>query len=556
MISENTLNLYLKTADKLWHDARYDQAIKYYKKYLRFKRKNVDVWVKLGACYCHTAQLERAKKILMQFAHKATAPSMGFFYLGVSNLLLNQITEAKQYLYKATFYTDNYADMASYELIVMFYNNKNVKKTQEWIKFYKTKFPKGMFIQKINAIANRIDKQDFSKTFEGTTKPDIEMAIFKYNKFSLFNYPHYWFLQSGFDYKEGIAKDPDPGQQYGLKDRAYSIPALIINAGIGVGPIKKGTGVSWAGYTYKQHWFSSTERFQNWSNDYMDFDYFPFKSDLLERTHELYFQASQEFNSIVGRVYLQLDFVRIGSNYMPSNKNYTPVEQKNTSVSRSLEIIPEVGIKYYDYFETLLYLYIKRELNDEMSEYSFKTYNFTSGNVGLSLGVRQKFNFPKYKLSAFGDLFYFDLTYNDPWLSRKSLGLYAESQIEFLPYVFIYGGLGYKNEIYKLKILKQFRCSGLSAKNDILSGDSSNPVYCLRIDTGINYNLGLYWIYKDSFKVQVGISGTEINNPQQLVYEKSDLVFAVLVTAAFPSISRYNLLTENQNRYKVVEPKD
>lgn len=533
----------LQKAQVAYTQGDFDDAIKNYRAYLRANRGDFNAWNMLGTAYYHTGQVNLALEYLKYAAPRTTQRAHNFFYQGLCQLALGRQRTAKQKFQSAAYFNDEYGVKAAFELATLEYNARQKDAAVYWTTFYQQKFASGPHIKAINEMATNLREGKFGPPVPGNEKVERDEALFKYHSWSLSQRPHYWFAQLGYRYANGTEQNPD--LRKGVVTSPNEDQALLINGGVGIGPVRKDQYSTWAGYHYNQSWVTDSGRLADYLESPTDIEYLPYRADIMERRHQLLGEVSADI-APYGSVgaFAKVEFARVGSSYFPS-----PEEQDLRKVFRmsdSTLLVPWAQISYLQRYQTSLHLYMRKELNDDIPEYSNKTYNlFDEGDKAISLGINQRANFPEYKLWANLAIFRYEFIYNDTWFDFTRLGFTASAEYEFYRGLFVHGLIGTYTDSYQVPRLKQVACSYLPADNPA-SNDSGVPLNCMRKDTGLIYQGGIYWNYNDFYRLSGLVTFTENRNPQQKIFDRTKLGFLGMATIAFPESRK---VIERTDRY-------
>lgn len=526
------VSVLLSRAAAAFKSADYDQAISNYRKYLQKRPKDYNSWNNLAASYYHTGLPARAARYLKFVEKKTTQKSYNNYYLGLAYTAMNKNSLARKKFSFAARFIDEYGSRASFEMAVLEYNVKDYAKASYWINLYLQRYPTGTFAAICQQMAQSIRTGTHIPDIEGNKKPDMEKALFRYNRFSLSPNPHYWFFQLGSVYDQRSEKSPTSKQI--LKSIEAVDYALLINAGIGYGPVRKGDSLAFGGYTYRQRWNTDDDRLSTFLDDF-DPTYFPFRGDILERSHELYGDYRHQIRkNIYAGFFTRKEFKFSGSDIIPGPDQPSDVTS-STIVSDTTLLIPWIGISYLDSFYTLFYLYFRKEINSLTSEFSSKTYSiFGDEDALFSYGLSHNMEFPKNKLRVNIEAFQYEFIYNDYWLDYNRTGAIFSAEYEFYPKFFIRGLFGIYTDVYILDQLKQGTCEYVELKQS----KTDYPKTCRRTDDGKLFEISGHWDYSQFHRLEASIAQVSNQNPSLKVYDKSKLTLEFRLTWAFPNAER------------------
>ncbi|MDA9951390.1 tetratricopeptide repeat protein [Oligoflexaceae bacterium] len=538
-VRESSQSILTKAASS-FKSEDYDKAVTLYRRYLKRRPKDHNVWNNLAASYYHVGVPARAIRYLRLVEKKTQSKSYNFYYQGLANTALGKYGLARKKFTYAARFTDEYAARATFELAVLDYNSKNYGKANYWINLYLQRYPSGVFSSICRQMADSIRRGIHIPGLTGNKKPDMDKALYRYHKHSLSPNPHYWFFQAGSLYNAGTGKEPsDKGT---IKSKEFADYSLNLAAGVGYGPVKKGDSLAFGGYTYRQIWNTETSRIETFLDDF-DPGYFPFQGDIMERSHELYGDYRHKIRkNIFGGVFARKEFRFGGSDLLPGPDQPDNVKA-TVSLSDTTLFIPWVGISYLDNFYTLAYLYFRKEINSQSFDLSNKTYSvFGNDDFTLSYGISHSMEFPRKKLKVVAEAFLYEFIYNDYWLDYTRLGFIAGGEYEFYPRFSVRGLVGTYTDNYILDRFKKFPCSFSGEKNDSEIDDVNTivglPQACPRVDTGMLVELGGAWEYSQFHRVEGRISQVSNESPQLKIFDRTKLTMEVRLTWAFPSADK------------------
>lgn len=521
---------------------KYDEAIEAFRKHLRKAPKDFNVWNELGAAYYHTGQPRKALRYLKQVERKTTDKSYNYYYQGLCYEAVDTLDRAKDYFnYAALRFSDEYAARSTYEMGTIEYKARNKPRIQYWLTLYLQRYPTGVYAAQSVRLLQSLREDKWLEDVEGTQKPNQEEALFKYNKLSLTQDPHFWFIQGGWQFTDHSGFEPAPGGD--LKARNYQDMAAVVNSGVGMGPYRQGNMTAFAGYTYRQLWITEQDRISEYMDDKTDLEYFPLRGDLLERRHQFYVDFRKDVASLLYYgVFARYEFARVGSSLFPSPDN--DELRKVLKISDTQLVIPWIGASFLKDMRTLAYLYLRKEINEDSPDHSNKTYELglSGASPVMSLGISHEMDFPEQDLEISVELFRYEFIYNDFWLDYKREGMFLSAEHQFIPRWYVSGLVGYYKDNYVLTRIKNGGCGAKVNNNtDTTSptgGVTAPPTNCFRNDTGLLYQAGVYWNWTQFQRFSASFQQVENKNPQQKEFDESKQTIQVTYTMAFPSVKR------------------
>jgi hypothetical protein len=521
-------------AQKEFAARNWDKAIQLYRKHLRSNRGDVNTWNQLAAAYYHTGLPRRALRYLKHVERRTTERSYNFYYQGLCFSMLGQMDDARIWFRAASVAQDEYGARSTFELGTIEYNDRVVDRASYWLNLYLQRFPTGVYRAQAVRMLQSIQNGTYIEGITGVEKPDMEKALYRYNKLSLFDFPHYWLVQGGYSWAGEEGWEPNYNGE--LRSRFDEKHGVTGTAAFGAGPWRSGPMTAWGGYNYRQLWVTDQNRFSTWLEDPLDLEYFPLRGDLLERRHQFYGDFRRAINDrwFVG-VFGRIEFARVGSSFFPSPEDSdlrTVINMSDTTL-----LIPWVGVTWWRDFRTLAYLYMRKEINSNSAELSNKSYDLglTGGEPAFSLGISQNMPFPEVKLDANVELFRYEFIYNDYWLDYTREGAIASVEYEILPRWYLTGLMGIYEDRYQIGRLKFGSCSN---KPSSTGAADSQPIQCQRTDSGLMYQVGGYWNWTQFTRISGNYLVVTNSNPKQKEFAGSKQSFNVVFTMAFPSVKR------------------
>ncbi|MGE0174243.1 MAG: tetratricopeptide repeat protein [Oligoflexales bacterium] len=522
----------LNEANDAFAKGQFDSATRLYRTHLRDNPEDYNAWTLLGATYYETGQFKKALSVLKRTEKKLGLLPTNFYYQGMCYRALNKRLRSKRAFTKASIYNDAYAKAAIFQLIATEYKDQNKKLASYWIDQYVARFPDGEHIAIISELKQSLAVNKFDyKIEQDLPSPDNNKALFKYSKYSLFNYPHYWFSGIGFLNTFGTQNNPHP--QKGLEKEEKSTNELDFEAGIGVGPFVEGNSQTFVGYHYTQNWVSDEDRIKTYFDDPLDFAYFPYRSDLLTRRHRLLADFKKKTNKyFYFGLFAAYEFARSGSTFFPVPDENKALKQ-TLNVSRTSLVVPWVGLEYNSNNRSMLYMYFEKEIDSELPEFSNKTYNFNQSSIdkSFSLGVKHRMDLPQFDTGIEAEFFRYDYTYNDYWLDYQRTGFLLTVEHEVISEVTAIGMVGTFQDVYDAKYLRSKSCSGVVTASTTQAGDIHQ---CARNDAGLVYKLNLAWTYTPTKRIEGFISYVEVKNPELQVFDRTDFTLGLMFTFSFP----------------------
>lgn len=518
---------------------QYEEAIDDFRKHLRQFPKDYNIWNQLGASYYHTGQPRKGLRYLKYVERKSIDKSYNYYYQGLCFLAVDQPAKAKDYFaFIAQRFTDEYSSRSTFEMAVIEYKAQNKPKATYWVTLYMQRYPTGVYVAQAGKMIQSLRENTVLPEIEGSKKPNLEDALFKYNKLSYSPKPHYWFLQGGSQYAEHSGYEPNI--RGGPKPKNYATMAITSNAGVGMGPHREGDITLFGGYTYRQKWHTEQERIDTYFEDPTDLKYFPIQSDLLERRHQFYADFRRDLKLLYFGVFARYEMTRIGSSFFPSPEDEDL--RRVLRVSDTTIFIPWIGTAYSN-MRTLAYFYMRKEINEDSPEHSNKTYELglTGTSPVYSYGISHEMDYPENQLSLSFEIFQYEFIYNDYWLDYKRFGFFASAEHEVFPKWFINGLLGYYKDNYILPRIKTTAC-GTEAKGlddgAVSDGTTGEPHSCTRDDTGTLVQAAVHWSLNQFQRVSALVQLVENKNPEQKEYNESKMTIELGITMAFPSVKR------------------
>lgn len=540
------------TGDQRLATLRYDEAVTLYRRYLRRAPKDYKVWSKLGAAYFYTGQPRKALKNLKHVERRTPEKSYNYYYQGLCHLLLGQPQKARDYLqYAGQKFKDDWGAKAVYEMAVLEYKAKAKDKALYWLALYLERSPKGASAEEVRRLSASLKDDAWVDDARGTPLPDTEKAQFKYSNLSFTARPHYWFLSGGARFEQRTGKEPDQGGK--IKDSGSTDETALFSMGAGLGPLRYGNTTVTSGYTYKQSWHTDADRAAEWLQDWTDFVYFPLRSDLLERRHQIFVDVRHDLgSSYYFGVYGRYELARIGSSIFPNPE--TLDLQQVIPVSDTQLVIPWFGISWNNTTRTLAYLYARKEINDNQPAYSNETVSLVgdAGRPTGSIGLSHTMDFPEVDTTVDLEVFHYEFVYNDKFLDYARNGFFASAENRLFLSLQASLLFGYYADTYVRDRPKAAGSCG--AQPDILPGTTApqpagpdlkaKPIDCERNDTGLLLQAGAAWTFSQYNRLDGFIQIVQNDNAELEEYQEQKVSAQVGWTMAFPSVKRVSRIVD------------
>ena len=528
----------LKAGKKAFQNKDYVRAQKHFRHHLRRYKKDYDSWNYLAASYYHLGLPKKALRYLKYIYKKTKLKSFNLLYRGLALKTLKKNPLAIKTLKRAIDFHDSYSELATFELALLHYHAGNISEARKWGKIYRKRHSKGMYAAKAKQMLDSIDLGQQLKDLEGVEKPNLTESKFKYHHLSLFNFPHFWMLQVGNEAFDFTGKRPDSGRK--LTDHRNQVFGLLSNFGLGLGPFRSNLLSFWTAYTYMQKWLTNTGRVRLFLDKPSDIKYFPFRFDLLERTHRLSsaltFKPHAQAN--LG-LYGEMSYRVMGSNQFSDPDGFEALKG-TIPLSYSILMIPWIGVSYLTYFRSFVYAYIEKTVDMSDSDFSNVTFGRSGSSLldyfYLSWGGRQIFTLKKYDLSLELDVFMTQYLFNDYWLDFTRLGGAAKLKMGILSKIYLAGRFGYMKDTYATDIIKLGECGHVTGEDRVLNKKS--PMTCDRIDTAIMFEFSGSFDLSPTKRIELQVVRVENVNYILQEYQRRETKFKLHLTFAFPSAQK------------------
>ena len=529
----------LKAGKKAFQNKDYVRAQKHFRHHLRRYKKDYDSWNYLAASYYHLGLPKKALRYLKYIYKKTKLKSFNLLYRGLALKILKKNARAIKMLKRSIDFHDKYSELATFELALLHYHAGNTSKARKWGKIYLKRHSKGIYTVKANQMLDSIELGQQLKELEGVEKPNLTEAKFKYHHLSLFNFPHFWMLQIGNEAFDFTGKRPDSGRK--LSDHRNQVFGLLSNFGLGLGPFRSDLLSFWAAYTYMQKWLTNTGRVKLFLKEPSDIKYFPFRFDLLERTHRLSSAITFKPHAKVNLGFYGESAYRVmGSNQFSDPDGFAALKG-TIPLSYSMLLIPWVGVSYLTYLRSFVYAYIEKNVDMSDSDFSNVTFGRSGSSIldyfYVSWGGRQVFTLKEYDISLELDAFMTQYLFNDYWLDFTRLGGAAKLKLGILSKIYLALRGGYMTDKYATDVIKLGECSQVIGEFSTTTTQRS-PKPCARVDTAIMYELNGSFDLSPTKRIELQVVRVENMNYMLQEYQRTETKFKLRLTFAFPSAKK------------------
>lgn len=531
----------LKAGRKAFQSKDYVRAQKHFRHHLRRYKKDYDSWNYLAATYYHLGLPKKALRYLKYIYKKTKLKTFNLLYRGLALKTLKKNALAIKTLKRAIDFHDNYSALATFELALLHYHAGHTSEARKWGKIYLKRHGKGTYATKAKQMLDSIKLGKQLEDLEGIEKPNLTEAKFKYHHLSLFNFPHFWMIQVGNEAFDFTGKRPDSGPTGPkLSEHRNQVFGLLSNFGLGLGPFRSDLLSFWAAYTYMQKWLTNTGRVKLFLTDLKDIKYFPFRLDLLERTHRfssaLTFKPHTQVN--LG-LYGESAYRVMGSSQFSDPDGFVALKGR-IPLSYSFLIIPWVGVSYLTYFRSFVYAYIEKTIDESDPDFSNVTFGRSGSSIldyfYLSWGGRQVFTLKQYDLSLELDIFMTQYLFNDYWLDFTRFGGTARLKMGIISKIYLSGRFGYMNDTYATNVIKLGTCSRKDGEDS--GGSNKTPVPCDRIDEALMFEFSSSFDLSPTKRIEMQVVRVENTNFMLPEYQRTETKFKLRLTFAFPSAKK------------------
>ncbi len=526
----------LKPAQEEFTKQHYPAALELLRTYLREHPNDADAWVWLGASYYHCGQAQLALTTLSNAKPKGDLKSLRRYYMALSYDALGKSEKAKSLLSGQARSKDLFAEDALFEWTVIDFEEGDASGAKANIDDYNKRFPNGRYENQMKSIQDHLTEAGHTEV-AGSRRAQYKASYFTSNPLSLVSMPHMWFYELGYDYLRGSRANPGYKNQAPIVQTgaAYENYKLTTQFGFILGPFK-GTGTqSHTGYVYSQNWFSDSERMNTYSSDPGDFQYFPFRPDLMERSHRLFVETSGTKGSLNFGGYAHWTYIRAGSDLFPAPER--PEIRKSFDLGIRTLFVPWVEWLYSSQHKLRFYLTFEKHLNREQDDYSYKTYNISSSSASpfMSYTLQNESRFSLLDLKVKEEFYHQQYLYNDYWESYTANGFAGQVQARVGGNFHLVAAGAFANNDFSSSVIRSQSCSDVG-KEFGGSASGGNGVICKRTDKIMKFAAGASYVNNSQQSFAAIFRFDDRKNDKLVVYNESKFELLLVFTHAFPNL--------------------
>ena len=500
----------------------------------------------LGTTYYNMGRIKIAQKYLARSIKYTARKAQNHYFQGLIASINKKAKKSRYHFIIASSVADPYGTLAGFELAVYWFNNGNDLKAFKWVDFYLKRDPRGIHHKQARKMLASLQNKKKSFKAKGVKRPDPDLAKFKYNKWSLFNNPHYYYAGVGHGYRQFDGFSPSsPGTIQPAGDATFGLTTQL---GLGFGPISSKYTSGIFGYSYEQNYETNFDRLIEYFTDPFDFTFFPYRLDLLERRHRFLGEFNAHYERYVFSLYAEIEFIRIGST--ASDFKNTEIEGAVSRVADRTIIRPEFGVNFSESFTANFHLLFLKHVSEETPQFSYQTFNFSDEFLDfqdqISFGLDLNYVNEKYKIFLNVDLFRYSITVNDIWRDKARFGGQFQIGHELIPDFNIAIFYGFYQDIYRLDVISTTGCDFIAMEegaDNTPSAPSDSGPFCTRDDIG---NLiGLEALYDISQSTRMALRlGIRNNSSLIQLHDRQNLQIQFELSWAFPSHKPVAKLTD------------
>ncbi len=532
----NPDSILLSQAQEEFSQRRYSDALNSFRAYLRNHPDDQDTWTRFAATYYHTGQAKQALIYLRKARPPAALRNYNQFYQALCYDALGDRNQANRILNRLIKTDDSFAEDALFEKAANRFEDGDAAEAKAAAEDYLKRFRDGRYKAAVEQILRQLPLAGKMEVPE-SQRARYRKSYFEQHPLSILPYPHLWYYRLGYSYVRGTRSNPgyDKGEPTIETGIGYEQFKLLTSAGLTIGPFTGNGAQSYIGYNYSQDWLSDGDRMTTYFNDPTDLQYFPFRPDLMERTHRLFAESSSRRGDFSFGAYAHWEFKRSGSELFPAPER--PEIRKAFDVSTGTLFVPWVEWNYLGDHRLRSFFLMEKLLNREQSDFSFKTYNLSTGSEDpfLSLSLQHSSDWQSLNLKTTFELFRWRYLSNDFWESYVSTGLAAAGELQLFPQIKLSARAAFMDNSYDYATIKTGPCS--SSKTSQTSDVGVSASLCERSDQKFRVGASLIYLTNKQQALSAVLDYRDLTNATQKVYNETALDLLFVYTHSFPSLS-------------------
>ncbi len=531
-------SILLSRAQEEFSQRRYSDALNSFRSYLRTHPDDQDAWTRFAATYYHTGQAKQALIYLRKARPPAALKNYNQFYQALCYDALGDRNQAHRILNRLIKTDDSFAEDALFEKAANRFEDGDAVEAKASADEYLKRFRDGRYKAPVEQMLRQLPLAGKLEVPE-SQRARYRRSYFEQHPLALLPYPHLWYYQLGYSYQRGTRSNPaykqgEPTIETGIGFEQYK---LQTSAGLTIGPFTSNGAQTYIGYAYSQDWLSDGDRMQIFTADPTDLQYFPFRPDLMERSHRLYAESSGRHGDITYGAYAHWEYRRAGSELFPAPER--PEIRKAFDVSTDTLLVPWVEWNMLPDHRLRSFFLLEKKLSREQTDFSFKSYNFATSSEDpfLSVSVQEFSEWPSLRLKTGFEVFRWRYLTNDFWESYASTGVASNAEVSLFPQLKLMLRADFMENIYDYDTIKTGKCNdAASSSSDSFGGVSSIAKLCSRIDHKLHLGGTLSYLTSKQQAFSAVIDYRDLTNATQKVYNESALDILVVFTHSFPSL--------------------
>ncbi len=536
----NDSNL-LARGQEEFSQGQFNQSLASFRNYLRKNPQDQDAWTRFGAVYYHTGQAQQALEYLSRSRPSASLRSFNTYYRALCFDALGDAERAQRLLARISKGDDQIAESALFEKMAISFAEGDAGATKVDGEEYKRRFKSGRFLASVLFMLENLSQAGKIEV-AASQRILYRKNFYATHPLSLFNAPHSWAYQFGFEYEAGNRKNPaDEGGRNpsALTTSPYEQARIIGKTAFTLGPYVTNTTESTFGYIYEQNWESDNERL-NYSRTYpADIEYFPFRPDLMERSHILFLNSQARTSWVGAGLYAHLDFRRGGSSIFPAPER--PEIRKGFNIGTLSLLVPYVEVYLAKTHKLKLSAYLEKFINSEQNDFSYKTFNFSNDydDPYASFDLEEESRWTSIGLITRLEFFRWTYIYNDFWEGFTATGgagsfSYETPGFTYFPALIIGTRLAYISRGFSSDTILTGSCGG-GKPTEIQPTVST----CRREETVLDaFGYISYQNKAKTFALSFTYGYSDRSNERLKVYNEDKVSYFFALTQAFPSLEQ------------------